>query len=153
MAVLSIIAFGSSSVIVACFRLIPLFELNTSLDVSWVLGKMVIVAALEIQLAVIAVNLPSLKALWIRYTGGSSAGTGPGKDGSKGYRLSSIQKGGSSGYGKSSKVRRGSVTRLERGITSTESEEELFHQAGMPARVTGKEIKVTTDLDVSNTAQ
>jgi hypothetical protein len=73
-AVLSVIGFGSSSVLVTCFRLIPLQELNTSPDVSWVLSKMVVVAALEIQLAVIAVNLPSLKALWTKLTGGSSSG-------------------------------------------------------------------------------
>jgi hypothetical protein len=160
-AVLSVIAFGSSSVIIACFRLIPLFELNSSADTSWVLGKMVIVAALEIQFAVIAVNLPSLKALWMRYTGGSSSGSGEGNSHQKGYRLSSIQhKGGSGpgtrwGTGGKSKGSRGSITMRERGITSTESEEELFRQAGTSLQlpIQGKEhdvggIKVTREVDV-----
>ncbi|KAF1352738.1 hypothetical protein EJ07DRAFT_23355, partial [Lizonia empirigonia] len=68
-AVLAVISFGASAVLVACFRLIPLFELNSSPDLSYVLGKMIIVAALEIQLAIVAVNLPSLKALWNKMTG------------------------------------------------------------------------------------
>ncbi|KAL1592403.1 hypothetical protein SLS59_009756 [Nothophoma quercina] len=51
-AVLSVISFGVSAVLVACFRLIPLLELNSSPDVSYALGKMVIVAAVEVQLAI-----------------------------------------------------------------------------------------------------
>jgi hypothetical protein len=162
-AVLSVIAFGSSSVIIACFRLIPLLELNSSPDVSWVLGKMIIVAALEIQFAVVAVNLPSLKALWMRYTGGSSAGTGPDKSDSKGYKLSDMD-GKGAGASKSratkSKGSRGSLTRLERGISNTESEEELFRQnrqslqlplQGGPADMGA--IKVTKNFEVRSTKQ
>jgi hypothetical protein len=158
-AVLGIIAFGSSSVIIACFRLIPLLELNSSPDTSWVLGKMIIVAALEIQFAVIAVNLPSLKALWMRYTGGSSAGTGPDKSNSQGYKLSTLEKKGEVELSKSRKRKsrgtRGSITCLERGITSTESEEELFQMNRNDLQVPhqGKNdgsgaIKVTRDIEV-----
>lgn len=160
-AVLSVIAFGSSSVIIACFRLIPLFELNSSPDTSWVLGKMVIVAALEIQFAVIAVNLPSLKALWMQYTGGSTSGSGQGNSKQKAYRLSSLERkgGGNSGTrwgtGGRSKGSRGSITMIERGITSTESEEELFRQGGtslqLPIQGKGDEagrIKVTREVNV-----
>jgi hypothetical protein len=161
-AVLSVIAFGSSSVIIACFRLIPLVELNNSPDVSWVLGKMVIVAALEIQFAVIAVNLPSLKALWMRYTHGSSGGSGPEGSGQKAYRLSSMDKkhGGSNNKwvsGAKSKGSRGSITRLEQGVTSTESEEELFRQNGISSQLPNQGaredeisgIKITRDVEVS----
>lgn len=161
-AVLSVIAFGSSSVIIACFRLIPLLELNSSPDTSWVLGEMVIVAALEIQFAVVAVNLPSLKALWMRITGGSSAGSGPSKSNSKGYKLSSLDRNGAQsaavgpwGKGGRSKGSRGSITRLENGITTTESEEELFRQGGTTLQlpIQGKKddsgaIKVTTNVDI-----
>jgi hypothetical protein len=163
-AVLSVIAFGSSSVIIACFRLIPLLDLNSNPDVSWVLGKMVIVAALEIQFAVIAVNLPSLKALWMRLTGGSSTGSGAASN-SKGYRLSSMERkgaesaaGGRWAKGDSSKDSQGSVSRLERGFTTTESEEELFRQGGTSFRlpIQGSQdisgaIKVTTNVDVKTT--
>jgi hypothetical protein len=164
-AVLSVIAFGSSSVIIACFRLIPLLELNTSPDTSWVLGKMVIVAALEIQFAVIAVNLPSLKALWMRLTAGRMSSSGQSNSNQKGYKLSSLERNGanSSGVGQWSKAgkskgSRGSITRLERCITSTESEEELFRQDGtlmqLPMQGTkgdGNGIKVTTDVNIKST--
>ncbi|KAH7111800.1 hypothetical protein B0J11DRAFT_190415 [Dendryphion nanum] len=69
-AVLLVIGFGACSALIACFRLIPLFELNSSLDFSYILGKLVITAALEIQFAVVAVSLPSLKALWLQVAGG-----------------------------------------------------------------------------------
>ncbi|KAF1830898.1 hypothetical protein BDW02DRAFT_79083 [Decorospora gaudefroyi] len=147
-AVLGVIAFGASSVIIACFRLIPLMELNASADTSWVLGIMVIVAALEIQFAVIAVNLPSLKALWTRLVGGSSAGSGQANSKQKAYKLSSLGK---------SKGSRESMTRLKRGITSTDSEEELFRQGGtalqLPIQGSKNDvgaIQVTKDFNVKS---
>jgi hypothetical protein len=159
-AVLSVIAFGSSSVIIACFRLIPLLELNDSPDTSWVLGKMIIVAALEIQFAVIAVNMPSLKALWMRMTNGSSAGSGPDNSNSKGYKLSGLKRNGTGAQwskGGRSKGSRGSITRLERDIASTESEEELFRQGrtSLQLPIQGRQdstgaIKITTDIDVQS---
>ncbi|KAF1942819.1 hypothetical protein EJ02DRAFT_487885 [Clathrospora elynae] len=160
--VFSVIGFGSSAVIIACFRLVPLFELYSSPDTSWVLGKMVIVAALEIQFAIIAVNLPSLKALWKRYTNDSSGGSEHVGSNSKGYKLSSYERrtggsvsGGKWGTGLKSKGSRGSVTRLERGMKSTEAEEESFRPGDTSLHVPMKEgkgepsaIKVTTDVKV-----
>ena len=144
-------------------------ELNNSPDTSWVLGKMVIVAALEIQFAVIAVNLPSLKALWARVAGGLSYGSGAGELGSsnkKGYKLSSLGQNitiGSEGKGPSGskwgkRPHRGSITRLEQGVTATESEEELWRQGNTPSRTLHSAqdgelgaIKVTKDYDVKST--
>ena len=140
-AVMSVIGFGASAVLVAALRLIPILELNSSPDLSYVLGKMVIVAAVEIQLAVVAVNLPAVKALYTRITGGSTADSGKGYTGDRGYKLSSM-----GSKGRKIKGSTGSVTRLERGITATESEEELFRQGGMGAHGAG--IKVTTNVDV-----
>jgi hypothetical protein len=74
-AVLCVIGFGGISVLIACCRIVVLLRLSSpspSLDTSYILGNMVIVGALEIQSAIIAVNLPSLKALWTKYTGGMS---------------------------------------------------------------------------------
>ncbi|KAI4690698.1 uncharacterized protein J4E88_002170 [Alternaria novae-zelandiae] len=75
-AVLSVLTFGSISVIIATFRLIPLLELGSQsdepIDTSWVLGKMIIIAALETQFAIVAVNLPSLKKLCTNFTGEES---------------------------------------------------------------------------------
>jgi hypothetical protein len=168
-AVLGVLVFGSSSVIIACFRLIPLMELNDSPDTSWVLGKMVIVAALEIQFAIIAVNLPSLKALWTRVAGGPSYGSGAGERSSskqRGYKLSSLgqivtigsEAKGPSGSRWGKKPRRGSITRLEQGGTATGSEEELCQQHGTSLQTLHQApdgeigiIKVTTDYDVKST--
>jgi hypothetical protein len=121
---------------VACFRLIPLFELNSTTDLSYTLGKMVIVAALEIQLAVVAVNLPSLKALWIKLLGDESVGSGRSYPKKKAYRLRSVgggtddisTVGGSSKRLGKSKMPLGSITRMEHGVGG--SEEELFNQVG-----------------------
>ncbi|KAG9191255.1 hypothetical protein G6011_09343 [Alternaria panax] len=169
-AVLGVMAFGSSSVIIACFRLIPLMELNSSVDTSWVLGKMVIIAALEIQFAIIAVNLPSLKALWTRVAGGPSYGSADGEQSSskqKGSKLSSLGQIVTIGSGKGlsgsrwgKKAHRGSITRLEQGVTATESEEELCRQGNTPLRTLNLAqegelgaIKVTRDYDVKSTRE
>jgi hypothetical protein len=144
-AVLSVIGSGASAVLVACFRLIPLFELNSSPDTSYVLGKMVIVAAVEIQLAIIAVNLPSLKALWNKVTGGIWNSSGPDSSRSRSYKMWSL---------KSSKnrVSRGSITRLEHNVRSTESEEELWKQAGarQAAQTPESGITITREVDLTS---
>lgn len=147
-AVLSVISFGVSAVLVACFRLIPLFELNSSPDVSYVLGKMVVVAAIEIQLAIVAVNLPSMKALWIKMTGGSSAASGPYYSGERGYRLSTVK----SSKDKSNRISRGTITRMEHNMPNTESEEELFRQAEMRRASPHPDscITVTKEVTVEN---
>ncbi|KAJ6208049.1 hypothetical protein PSV09DRAFT_1154818 [Bipolaris maydis] len=75
-AVLCVIGFGGISVLIACCRIVILLRLSSpspSLDTSYILGTMVVVSALEIQSAIIAVNLPSLKALWTKYTGANGA--------------------------------------------------------------------------------
>ena len=75
-AVLSVLTFGSISVVIAICRLIPLLELGSPsaepIDTSWILGKMIIIAALETQFAIVAVNLPSLKKLCSNFTGEES---------------------------------------------------------------------------------
>lgn len=72
-AVICVLSFGISAVIVAACRFEILSELARDPDISFVLGKMIIVAGIEIQLAIIAVNLPSLGPLYKKLTGGSTA--------------------------------------------------------------------------------
>lgn len=83
MAVLSVIGFGASAVIVALCRFVVLKGLGSTEDISYVLGNMVIVAALEIQSAVVAANLPAMKALFSRVIDLSGYSSG-----SAGYKLS-----------------------------------------------------------------
>jgi hypothetical protein len=156
-AVISVLAFGAAAVLISALRIIILYELHDTNDMSYVLGKMVIVAALEIEFAVVAVNLPSIKALWNKITGGSTNGSGRGISGGyetgtgrgKGYKLSSFERSGN-GEGRTrvgGAKSRGSVTisRLDKG---SESEEELFRQAGMGGR-----IKVTTKVAITSEEQ
>lgn len=88
--VTAVIAFGGSSVIVAACRFIVLAQLATTTDIPYVLGHMIIVAAIEIQLAIIAVNMPSMKVLFTRLgSGESSGGRYVNQEGSD-YKLSSL---------------------------------------------------------------
>ncbi len=139
-AVLSVIGFGSSSVLIAMLRFIILHKLGSDPDISYVLGEMVIVAALEIEFAVIAVNLPPMKALWNRLTGGPTSASGPdGYSGAKAYRLS--RTGGSYGHSKLD-----SSNQLE--LASIDSKKELYFS---PENV--NDIKITTNLSVTSTAR
>lgn len=63
-AVLCMLSFGVSSVVIAFCRFIVLYNFLHSRDISWVVGEMVIVAELEINCAIVAVNLPSMGALF-----------------------------------------------------------------------------------------
>ncbi|CAG1979848.1 unnamed protein product [Fusarium graminearum] len=71
--VLSVLVFGIVSLTVALIRL-PILVSVTSMesDVSIDVRKMVIVAAFEVQCAIVAVNLPSFKALWVKIKGRQS---------------------------------------------------------------------------------
>lgn len=174
MAVLGVIGFGASAVIVALCRFVVLKELGSTEDISYVLGNMVIVAALEIQSAVVAVNLPAMKALFARvidFSGYSS--------GSAGYKLSenphhsepdpvngrndssSVPGGSSKGSHSRSGNRRGrplkkSITGMaERDLITTVnetrngSEEDLIEGQQQPGKIDG--IRVATTVDVDNT--
>lgn len=70
------LSFGASSVIIAFCRFIVLYSFLHSGDISWVIGEMIIVAGLEINCAIIAVNLPSMGALFTSFGFGRSTGGG-----------------------------------------------------------------------------
>lgn len=174
MAVLSVIGFGASAVIVALCRFAVLKELGSTDDISYVLGNMVIVAALEIQSAVVAVNLPAMKALFKRvidFSGYSSGSAGyklsenpyhSGPESAKGTQNSSSVLGGSSkGSRNRSANRRGgplkkSITGMaERDLITTVNEtrngsdEDLIEGQQQPGRIDG--IRVATTVDIDNT--
>lgn len=122
--VISVLAFGIISVTVAILRLPVLISVssmktNASIDV----GKMIIVASFEVQCAIVAANLPAMKALWTKVRGKySSAGSNePSLE--KPYSLSFIRRGKRGERNKHSSM--GSITRLENGLTTNESQEEL----------------------------
>lgn len=108
---------------------------------------MVIVAVLEIQIAVTAVNLPAMKALFTKITGSSNDDSGYLGGGSGGYKMSGYKKGSSGPDRKtkdSSHQRKPSAGTRRLGATLSESEEELVRRGGR-----SENIKVTTNVDVT----
>jgi hypothetical protein len=99
----------------------------------------------------------------MKYTGGSSVGTGPEKSNSRGYKLSDMDgKGGGASKSRAtrSKGSRGSITRLERGMSNAESEEELVrgNEESLQLPIQGGlmdlgAIQVTKNFEVRSTRQ
>ncbi|KAL4919423.1 hypothetical protein BDW62DRAFT_199734 [Aspergillus aurantiobrunneus] len=146
-AVLGIICFGSLSVVTALCRFIVQKQLISEPDSSYIMGRMVIVAGIEIQIAVVAVNLPALRSLFTSVLGSSHDASNYGQYNQRGaHRLSSLQsrsQGQRKGFTLSS---RKSATRDNFGATLTGSEEELMRQQGDSAN----KIHVVTNVDVAS---
>ncbi|OJJ07322.1 hypothetical protein ASPVEDRAFT_155195 [Aspergillus versicolor CBS 583.65] len=69
--VIAVVSVGSVAVIVSCLRLIVLHEFAVNPDFPYILGKMVIISAAELNVAIMAANAPSLKAVWLKHISGS----------------------------------------------------------------------------------
>lgn len=132
-AVLAVICFGSLSVITALCRFIVQKQLISEPDTPYVMGHMIIVAGIEIQIAVIAVNLPALRSLFTRIVGSSH-------DRSTNYHH---------GYGahKLSSLNRSRRQHENLGATLSSSEEELMRKQGGYGT---SNIKVVTDVDIAS---
>lgn len=144
LAVLGVIGFGSLSVITAMCRFALQVQMVENPDTTYVLGRMLIAASIEIEVAVIAVNLPALKTLFTKFVGGSTVDNSV----SGGHKMSDYKirsnknsKGGTTlcASQKDSKARK------DLGATLTGSEEDLLRMGG------GGEITVTTNIDVCAT--
>ena len=145
--IITVIGFGGIAVLISMLRLIVLYQFYVNPDFPYILGRMIIISAFEIEIAVIAANMPSMKALWTAVVRKGSASGSGGPSGS--YRLSSMEP---------SKQHRSSRSRPLGGVRShmsakdlsakdtdnwrNESEEELFGKSG--------QIKVTTDIAVNS---
>ncbi|KAI0136484.1 hypothetical protein BJ170DRAFT_677357 [Xylariales sp. AK1849] len=64
LSVLAVVTTGGSAVLISGLRAILIFEFATSPDFTWALGKMVIISSVEIQVGILAANMPSLKAFY-----------------------------------------------------------------------------------------
>ncbi|KAI3392596.1 hypothetical protein diail_5470 [Diaporthe ilicicola] len=145
-AVTGVLGFGASSVIVAACRFIVLAELGATDDPSYVLGNMVIVASFEIELAIVAVNLPAMKALFTGLTGGSSHDQSEPISASNGYKLSSMDAKGKRLRSASSRKNLAAPV-VDVSITrhmASESEEELWQREHQ-----GK-VQVTKTVEVES---
>ncbi|EYE98765.1 uncharacterized protein EURHEDRAFT_373853 [Aspergillus ruber CBS 135680] len=144
LAVLGVIGFGSLSVITAMCRFALQVQMVENPDTTYVLGRMLIAASIEIEVAVIAVNLPALKTLFTKFVGGSTADNSV----SDGHKMSDY-KVSANKYSKGSTTlcasQKESKVRKDLGATLTGSEEDLLRMGG------GGEITVTTNIDVCET--
>lgn len=98
--IILVMSFGFVSVIVACVRLTVIPALVKGPNETRQLEE-IIIAAVEIQSAVIAMNLPSLKAIWTR-GGGGGGGSGGGSTGGRATKGSSGVGNGGGTFGSSS---------------------------------------------------
>ena len=153
--IISVLSFGILSVTVAIIRLPVLISVSSmKTDASIDVGKMIIVASFEVQCAIVAVNLPAMKALWtkIRRRFGSEEDETP----QESFKLSAGRKRRGDTYTNRTSTM-GSVTRLERGLETSESKEELFHETDNQAGSTimdncgepkKQSICVTTSVEI-----
>jgi hypothetical protein len=74
-AVISVFAFGGASVIMGAIRFHTLLALLSYFTTSHGFGETIIVTALELNLAIIAVNLPSRRSLWVKKSNDRKAQT------------------------------------------------------------------------------
>ncbi|RYP23572.1 hypothetical protein DL765_001086 [Monosporascus sp. GIB2] len=78
--VLAVIGTGGASVLVSCLRLIVIDRFTKTQDFTWEIGNICIVSAAEIEVAILAANMPGMRALWKSWRGGTlksgSGGTG-----------------------------------------------------------------------------
>lgn len=123
--VISVLAFGIISVTVAILRLSVLISVSSmKTDASIDVGKMIIVASFEVQCAIVAANVPAMKALWTKVRGKYSSSGSDDPSAETPYKLSSI--GREKKNGPNNQASMGSTTRLERGLETTASQEVLI---------------------------
>lgn len=166
--ILCIVCFGLASLALSAVRLPfvlqmtdALGSLSTTYDMSYNVAKMIILVALEMQFASIAANLPAVAGLGKYYMRKQRSSTG-GSSGTSHHEPKPIslevfrKKKGSRDHGS---VPMGTITRLERDVTSLDSEEELCRRENSSTEASerhdGKShdlnrIEVTTHVDVVN---
>jgi len=76
LAVISVFAFGGAAVIMGLIRFHSLVAVQSLFETSRGIGEIIIVAALELNLATIAVNLPAIRSIWIRNSSNQSTSRG-----------------------------------------------------------------------------
>ena len=90
--VLAVVTTGGSSVVVSCLRLIIIHRFTITDDILWEMGHICTVSAAEMEVAIVAANMPGISAFYKAWRGGTLSGssrsaTGPsqhlggGKDG------------------------------------------------------------------------
>lgn len=136
--------------LVSGLRYIVLWQFATDPDFTWTLGKMVIISNLEMQVAIIAANMPAIKAFWTLWHMGR-LGPGMGVDISSGGSTSRNTRRTENDIelskGMRGKAKITSKAHANSTLTMTESEEKLFKDKH--GRSIGESIRVEYDFQVS----
>ena len=64
---ISVVSLGAVVVLISSLRMIVLREFQKGTDPTYTLGKLIIISSIEIDVAIIAANGPSLKTFWSRF--------------------------------------------------------------------------------------
>ncbi|KAF2853039.1 hypothetical protein T440DRAFT_497058 [Plenodomus tracheiphilus IPT5] len=133
--VISVFAFGGAAVIMGLIRFHSLIAVQSLFHTSSGIGEIIIVAALELNLAIIAVNLPAIRSIWVKRSAEGSRRTRPaghhsGVNEARSYTTSR----GSKRATESREMSRISKTTLPSTSVTTESREELWR-----AEIMGKD--------------
>ncbi|KAJ5216800.1 hypothetical protein N7468_009808 [Penicillium chermesinum] len=108
--IIATITAGGIAVVVSCLRIIVLHQFAVNPDFTYILGDMVIISAIELNVAIMVANAPSLKAFWLRHVRGSLS------DYTSSVKLSSLRKERSSNQAERSNI----YQRDERGLKPTD---------------------------------
>ncbi|KAH7024879.1 uncharacterized protein B0I36DRAFT_366783 [Microdochium trichocladiopsis] len=74
--VLAVVCTGGASVLVSCLRLIVIHEFTVTTDFIYTVGSICIVSAAEMEVAILAANMPGMSALYKAWKSGTISGTG-----------------------------------------------------------------------------
>lgn len=80
--IIAVLTTGGSAVMVSGLRAIILFKFGSSPDFTWTLAEMVIISNVEMQVAIVAANMSSLKAFYVLWRK-HQLGPGQGVEGSR----------------------------------------------------------------------
>jgi hypothetical protein len=93
---ISVVSLGAVVVLISSLRMIVLREFQRGTDFTYTLGKLIIISSIEIDVAIMAANGPSLKTFWARFISHtmttSTTDSGYGTNGNKLSDLSSQRK-------------------------------------------------------------
>jgi hypothetical protein len=87
---ISIVSLGGVVVLISSLRMIVLREFQIGTDITYCLGKLIIISSIEIDVAIMAANGPSLKTFWSRFI---SPSNGSNDDYTNTYKLSDMSSG------------------------------------------------------------
>lgn len=89
---ISVVTLGAIVVLISSLRMIVLREFQKGTDFTYTLGKLIIISSIEIDVAIIAANGPSLKTFWARYISRTlKTTTSSNGSGSSGVKFSNLE--------------------------------------------------------------